>query len=87
MTIKCTQTHRHRHTHIHTHTHTHTHTAMKSAMRQCLVKHGWVERQLVKALYVNTAGIDGVPPTPAVVYLQISQLFSLAYVSVCMHSS
>jgi len=45
---------------------------MKSAMTQCLVKHGWVEKQLVKPCrYVQ---IDGVTTTPAVVHLPMSPL-------------
>lgn len=35
------------------HRKTHTVSAMKSAMRRCLVKHGWVERQLVKATWAT----------------------------------
>ncbi len=44
----------------------------------------WLGGEAISKSFVCTAGIDGVFPTPAVVYLQISQLFSLAYV--CLYA-
>lgn len=50
---------------------------MKSVMRgRCLVKRGWAESNLDKAL-LRTAAVDVVRPSPAVVCTQISSFCSL----------